>query len=175
MYREFFCGQTLEKFPLIYAASHQAILFLLAATAAGCHSFFALPENFSSFQKPPLGFFLAAIQIFPAFFAYEIGRKMDPSAPPILRYYRTVYGLAGCRALLTGLVVLGSIGLYFGVRLGSLSDGYSYIWSIGGSLGLLIMFVATWLAGDKRYSWVSTAATLNLLTAIYMPVLQYYL
>lgn len=182
MYREFFCGKTLEQFPILYAASHQAILFLLAATAASCHSFFAKQETFSSFQSPPLGFFLAAIQIFPAFFAYEIGRKMDPNAPSILRYYRGVYGLAGCRALLTGLVALGALGLYLGVSLGALSgttfNGVSlnpYVWSVGGSAGLVTLFLATWLAGDRRYSWVALAATLNLLTAIYTPIVQYYL
>ena len=187
MYREFFCGPQLDRVPLAYAASHQAILFLLGATAAACHSSFAAPGLFTAMQTPPLGFFLASLQIFPAFFAYEVGRKMDPKAPEILKYYRSVYGLFGCRLILSGLAAMGLGALWFGLTkgaavLGPLTEPGQegpalgpLVWMTGASLGWIVVGGATWFAGDKRFGWIALATTLNLLLALYTPILAYYL
>jgi 4-hydroxybenzoate polyprenyltransferase len=175
MYREFYCGPRLEKYPLVYAGSHQAILFLLCATAAACAGSPAGQASWSQWKVPETGLLMAGFQIFPAFFAYEIGRKMNPEAHPILGYYRQIYGLFGCRLILSVLVGLGALGLFWGVTSASfITEAGLYIWFGLGSLGLALSFLTTWIAGDRRYKWIGHATTINLLLAVYAPILAFY-
>lgn len=175
MYREFYCGPRLEKYPLVYAGSHQAILFLLCATAAACAGTPAGQSSWTLWKVPEAGLFMAGFQIFPAFFAYEIGRKMNPEAHPILGYYRQIYGLFGCRLILSALVLLGALGLFWGVTSASfISEAGLYVWFGLGILGLASCFLATWFAGDSRYKWIGHATTINLLFAVYAPILAFY-
>ncbi len=175
MYREFYCGPQLERYPLVYAGSHQAILFLLCATAAACAGTPAGPGSWTQWKMPEAGLLMAGLQIFPAFFAYEIGRKMNPDAHPNLGYYRQTYGLFGCRLILSGLLLLGALGLYWGVITTSfISEAGLYSWFGLGTLGIALSFVATWFAGDRGYKWIGHATTINLMLAVYAPILAFY-
>ena len=86
MYREFFIGSWLESRPLLYAISHQLSLLWLCTFPIAMRS----PE---AIAEPTSGLF--AIMIIGAFFSYEVSRKLDPNAHPILKTYRGVYGLRG--------------------------------------------------------------------------------
>lgn len=83
MYREFFAPRFLEARPFLYALTHQVVLLPLYAFATAV----AAPE--SSVSTPVLWFGLTGLG---ASFAYEVCRKLDPNAHPVLRTYLTVHG-----------------------------------------------------------------------------------
>ncbi len=82
MFHEFNLKSYLSKRPLLYALSHQLIVvplsaFLIAARGLDIFSFETLYTSFA---------------LFGGFFAYEICRKLDPKAHPILKTYPRIYG-----------------------------------------------------------------------------------
>ena len=162
MYREFYVGKWLERFPLTYALTHQLILLpLLAAVTAT-----VLQDELTLVEL-----LLPGLAILPAFFAYEVGRKLDPEAHPILRHYRTTHGLRGCR-IIFALLVAASLAMAAAIHIaGPFSGAASWLLlalQVAGPVTLLI--TALW-AGDSRFKLVETVATLNLVMALYAPVL----
>lgn len=101
MYKEFFLGDKLAKSPLIYAITHQLIIvpIILFATTILEGNFIILPSV--------IGFILVILS---AFFTYEVGRKMDPQADPILGTYLVHYGKVKTHLLITVLASLSVIG-----------------------------------------------------------------
>jgi 4-hydroxybenzoate polyprenyltransferase len=101
MYKEFFLGDRLGQYPLIYAITHQIVLvpitlFVVSAIA---------PEL--TFTAGPIGFCLI---ILGSFFSFEVGRKMDPNAHRVLGTYLGHYGKIKTNlliVLLLGLCVWG--------------------------------------------------------------------
>jgi 4-hydroxybenzoate polyprenyltransferase len=86
MYREFYCGPWLEQRPLLYALTHQLILLPI------CY-FCVLVFQPDLLTDPlPLYFSLCSLG---AFLVYEVCRKLDPDAHPVLRTYLSVYGRSG--------------------------------------------------------------------------------
>ncbi len=90
MYREFYCGPKLEKHPILYAMTHQAILIWLCAYAV------TVPNASFATSRVTYDFGLLIVG---AFFTYEVCRKLDPNAHPILKTYRSLYGVLGCLGL----------------------------------------------------------------------------
>ncbi len=83
MYKEFYIGARLQNFPLLYACSHQIILLPISCFAIAC---FGNEEGYS------FSAVLYGVAVLGSFFSYEVGRKLDPKAPLILKTYLTVYG-----------------------------------------------------------------------------------
>lgn len=83
MYQEFFIGKWLNRHPLIYGLSHQIIVFPVV--------FFAIAVNNPGHVMSPASWSLA-VMLLGAFFCYEICRKLDPHAHPILATYIHFYG-----------------------------------------------------------------------------------
>jgi len=82
MFYEFFIGETLSRYPLIYAFSHQIIIVpLILFISSTFNSSFALQESF-----------FCSLMILGSFFAYEVGRKLNPLSHPILKTYLIEYG-----------------------------------------------------------------------------------
>lgn len=103
MYVEFYCGAWLEQRPFFYATTHQLIILPLVLAAAH------LTGGSSTHNSPAI---YSGLMILGAFFTYEISRKLDPAAHPLLRTYRLVYGREGSSmlmALTTAVAIAGSL------------------------------------------------------------------
>jgi 4-hydroxybenzoate polyprenyltransferase len=85
MYKEFFIGNWLGKRPFLYAVSHQPIGSLLALISIALFS----PEK--TLSLPSLAY---AATTLGGFFAYEVGRKLNPNSHPILQTYVVAAGYA---------------------------------------------------------------------------------
>jgi 4-hydroxybenzoate polyprenyltransferase len=104
MFKEFFVGKRLASMPFFYGVTHQVILVpLMAFPAALAH-----PGRWLEARTLWLG-----VTALGGFFTYELCRKLDPNAHPVLRTYPQVYGSGGTllRILLTGSV--GMLGATF--------------------------------------------------------------
>lgn len=102
MYKEFFVGAALAQKPFLYGFTHQIILLPLMAFPVALYHARGAYQN-SSIQ---LG-----ITVLGAFFTYELCRKLDPKAHPILKTYPQVYGRGGTLfriSLTTSTALLGS-------------------------------------------------------------------
>jgi 4-hydroxybenzoate polyprenyltransferase len=101
MYREFLIGPWLEARPLLYAATHQVIIFPLCAFS----TLVSGTDGWTSSGGLTLG-----LQLIGPFFAYEVCRKLDPDADRVLMTYLTVYGKAGTFAIIAGAVAVSAGG-----------------------------------------------------------------
>ena len=103
MYKEFFVGETLSKSPLVYAITHQVIIIPVCLFALSI----AYPELV--FSAKSLGF---SLLILSSFFTFEVGRKMDPEAHPILGTYLLHYKKLNTNILITLLASIGVVGCH---------------------------------------------------------------
>lgn len=96
MFREFYVGSWLEPRPLLYALSHQVILIPLCVFAS------------SVFGPITEASWLYSLLVLGSFFTYEISRKQDPSAHPILKNYRQTHGAYGSLGIVLGALALAT-------------------------------------------------------------------
>lgn len=101
MYKEFFVGEALAKSPLIYAITHQIIIVPI------CLFVISLLPGAELFGKTSIGLCLIVLS---SFFSFEVGRKMDPHAHPILGTYLIHYKKMKTNILITVLLSLSLIG-----------------------------------------------------------------
>jgi len=167
MYKEFYIGEWLGRWPLFYAVTHQIILFPLVASGVALSL---------SVAEGPLHLRLLLVggaQIFPAFFAFEVARKMAPGAHPILGTYRSVYGLRHCQLLLGGFFLLSLYGYTVAREVFPFAHLHGAVMPIlvglfaGAPLGMSLF------KGDDGAKQVEGMATLNLLFAMYAPLFVY--
>ena len=104
MYREFHAGKVLAQYPLVYAVLHQIIFYPCALSRWRPRT----PRLWSSYLN--LGFGLCVLG---AFFAYEICRKLDPKANPILKTYLFVYGIRTTTLLVAVALAVAAVGSVF--------------------------------------------------------------
>lgn len=150
MYREFYLGAWLVERPILYAASHQIVLLPMVAFVAACVDPMAIQRR---------EVWATGLVSLGGFFAYEVCRKLDPGAHPVLRTYRAVYGASGTAGLVLAALALAAVGA-IGLGRGS---GW-FLWPteavLAGSLCLL------WLA-PARYKAVEALASLSLLVHLW--------
>jgi len=103
MYREFYCGTWLEPRPLLYAITHQLIIVPMAVFSV----LVAAPERLADAAT-----FLFSLPLAGAFFAYEVCRKLDPRAPPVLRTYLAVHGKPRTFAIVLVALLLAGAGAW---------------------------------------------------------------
>lgn len=167
MYKEFYVGEWLGRWPLFYAATHQIILFPLVASGVAL----GIQEMPGTLDLTPL--LVGGAQIFPAFFAFEVARKMAPGSHPILGTYRGVYGLRRCQLMLGGFFFLSLYGYV------QAKGVFPFDRLEGGVMPLLVgLFAAAPLLmslfkGDDGAKHVEGLATLNLLFVMYAPIVVY--
>lgn len=151
MYKEFYVGPRLGDFALIYAITHQVIN--VPMVLFGACLFYAdaldLPDIW------PAGFLVLG-----AFFCYEVCRKLDPSAHPILRTYLGVYGRPR-----TILIVVAAAAV-----------AAAAAWQLGTPLLFWALEAAVLLSfatPKEKYKLTETLATLGLLTHLLgLPILR---
>ncbi len=83
MYKEFFCSTFINRNAFFYAITHQVILIPMYIFSVAMTS----PE--AAFSQRTLWFSLTGLG---ASFAYEVCRKLDPHAHPVLKTYLVLYG-----------------------------------------------------------------------------------
>ena len=130
MYREFYCGTWLEQRPLLYAVTHQLILVPLAYFSVLLTS----PELLTSadtlyFSLPLIG----------AFFGYEVCRKLDPQAHPVLRTYLHTHGRVGSLLIVSAAMLIAGTGAW-------LLELSTVLWPF--EIALLLSMTLIWLRPD---------------------------
>lgn len=143
MYREFYAGAWLVSRPLLYAASHQVIILPL------CY-FCVLAGNPAAWRHPQPAFL--GITVLGAFFAYEICRKLDPNAHPLLQTYLSHYGPAKTLGLTICMIALSASGA-LGLGLGPM------LWPLE---GILIALLSLLLLAPTRFRIIEHGATISL-------------
>lgn len=154
MYREFWIGEWLNDHPFWVAVSHQIIVLPVAALGGILYldSYLNISESVLNFAFLSLG----------AFFTYEVGRKMDPLANPVLKTYRTVYGWQGSFFMSLGALALSA---YFGVKLLGVR-------LLPLEILTLMFFVFSYFRPGK-FKWVEMMVTINLVVHLAAGVLVY--
>jgi len=102
MFKEFFVGSILSRYPFLYGFTHQIILIPLVAFPVSVYH----GKGWLLAQSWQLG-----LTILGAFFTYELCRKLDPNAHPVLQTYPQVYGRGGTLfriSITSSLALLGS-------------------------------------------------------------------
>ncbi len=163
MYKEFYIGESLAKRPLIYAVTHQVILIPF------CLALSMRPQVYGSMLN--LKILVWAIGVLGSFFTYEVSRKLDPKAHPVLQTYLEVYGKGGSFAIVLGL---------FPLCLAAALMSHLEIWLLPWSVLTLLSYGLLWLSVpkgkvDKRHKLIEGFATLSLFFHIWTPILKYWL
>lgn len=90
MYCEFGISAWLTDRPVIYALSHQLILLFV------CYFTVLVSQPNLLKELPP---FYYSLMVMGAFFSYEVCRKLDPKAHPLLKTYLSLHGTTGVSTL----------------------------------------------------------------------------
>jgi 4-hydroxybenzoate polyprenyltransferase len=99
MSHEFFAAERLATRPLVSAILHQLVLLPLYT--------FAIAAQEPEAVVTPAGIAYVVANL-GASLSYEIGRKLDPAAHPVLGYYAARYGIRRCAAMIAlSLIVAG--------------------------------------------------------------------
>ena len=146
-------GEWLAERPLLYAVSHQLIVIPLVAFL------FFVSHPGSVMVAPVWGLTLVSLG---GFFAYEVGRKLDPAAHPVIRTYRQVYGLGGSFVLTVAAV--------FAALAGAALMGASVV--VAPVAAALLVTFAMLLVRPDRHAGVELAASVNLLVCLWSGVFQ---
>jgi len=148
MFKEFFLKNWLSDRPLLYAITHQVIIIPMCAFVLECFQSDALTSH---------GFISFSGLLLFSFFGFEVGRKLDPEAHPILNTYLSRYGREKTAFLV--LVLLG-LSLKAGEALGlNLILGPLYV-------AIMVLLSLLWWA-PSRYKWIEGFVTLFLLLSIW--------
>lgn len=155
MYKEFYLGSWLVDRPLLYAISHQLILLPICSFAVVVHDASLLSATATWYY---------GLAVLGAFFSYEVCRKLDPKAHPLLKTYLTVYG---AKLTVVFVFVLNLIAAYAAVHLGL----RWWLWPFEALtvLSLVVLFVA-----PAKYKLAEGAATLSLLFHIWGVSFAYF-
>lgn len=164
MYKEFYIGESLAKRPLMYAITHQIILIPF------CLALSMRPQAYSG-GGLNLKVLIWAVGVLGAFFTYEVSRKLDPKAHPVLQTYLEVYGRGGSLAVVLGLFPLCLVAAVL-PRL--------EIWLLPWSVMTVLSYGLLWISVpkdkvDKRHKLIEGLATLSLFFHIWTPILHYWL
>jgi 4-hydroxybenzoate polyprenyltransferase len=153
MYKEFFVGRWLNRRPLLYALTHQLIIFPLCFFAVSASQ----PDSIGTTHT--LGYGLAVLG---AFFAFEVCRKLDPEAHPVLSTYLKTYGPRRTALLVVGASIVAGLGA-------ALLEMKMILWPVEAAL---VLGVALVIQQPTRYKLAEVAAVLSLLVHIWGPALD---
>lgn len=156
MYKEFFCSKFINRNAFFYAITHQIILIPMYIFSVAMVS----PET--AFSQRALWFALAGLG---ASFVYEVCRKLDPHAHPVLKTYLTVYGRTpSVIAIALALGLLSVSAAKIGVQ--------TLIWPAVGLLALALPLVY-FMPG--QFKLIERISTLLVLTQLLSVTIQHFL
>ena len=156
MYKEFYVGHRLARYPFWYAVTHQLILFPMLAYPTALIQ----PDRFTHVET-----WLAGLVVFGAFFSYEICRKLNPKAHPILKTYLSLHGPIWVATVVTAFSLLS---IYGSVRL-------DLHFGIAANEALVALTWGLLMVNAHLYKWVELAATFNLVVQIWVVPIYLYL
>ncbi|MDD4972933.1 MAG: hypothetical protein PHY93_01205 [Bacteriovorax sp.] len=158
MYKEFYVAKWINARPLLYAVTHQLILVTLCLY---CISVYRNLEPLI-FTRIDLVYSLSVLF---AFFSYEVCRKLDPAAHPVLKTYLSVYGIDGVIKIVTTLLVLHLCAIRF-----LFQDNYNQYFFY---IPIILLFASLMALSGKmiKFKIVESLATLNLLVFLYSGIL----
>lgn len=154
MYREFYIGEWLERRPFTCAITHQVIIVPLALFPLSL----TRPDMTMSFYALSYAFMIMG-----AFFTYEICRKLDPHAHPILKTYVHYHGFRRVFYFATATLFLSAIGA-------SALDLQHLLWPVEIAVFLSLCFVYLDLS---KFTFAEGTATASLFIHIWAPLIQY--
>jgi len=148
MYREFYCGAWLGSRPLLYAFTHQLVLVPICW-------FIMVMSSPASIPAAPVVHF--TLPILGAFFGYEVCRKLDPQADPVLETYLQRYGRLNTFLLVAVAMAVAATGAW--------SLGLAAVlWPF--ELVLLLGTTLVWLR-PQAFRVVEAVAQLNLVAHLW--------
>lgn len=154
MYKEFFFGASLAREPMIYALTHQLIVFVVYGWVGAYYG--AEFVQSVPFQSWLLGNFGAS-------FVFEICRKLDPNAPPEAGTYLQHYG-----ARLTVF-----FGLFFvGLTIVAAAYGHQLDWLLPVQT-LMILSLGAFLLRPERFKQTEAMAVLFAFWILWLPTIQW--
>jgi 4-hydroxybenzoate polyprenyltransferase len=103
MFKEFYVGERLAEFPMVYALSHQIIEYPI-------YGFVVVLVRPELAFSPVMAAYIA--MNIGASMTFEIARKLDPKAPPILKTYLSLYGPAKTAAFIALFTAIAGAGAY---------------------------------------------------------------
>lgn len=156
MFKEFYLGQWLVDRPLLYAITHQLILLPLCGFAVIVHDA-ARVESASTW--------LYGTCVLGAFFSYEVCRKLDPRAHPLLKTYLYMYGGPKTWVLVFALNVIAGVAAFF------LDLGW-WLWLPEVATVMVVGWVVKW---PLKYKWGELAATVSLVMHIWALSFAFFL
>ncbi|MBC7690772.1 MAG: UbiA family prenyltransferase [Methylotenera sp.] len=154
MYKEFFIGKSLSREPMLYAWSHQLIVFPLYGWIGGLYG----PEVFCNPE-----FVCWMIYNFGASMTFEICRKLDPKSHKLQETYLHHYG-PGLVSVIIAFFVFVSI--FAGIR----AEHQNYLLPV--QLPLLLSLVLIKVKPEK-FKVIEGLAILSATIHIWMPTLRW--
>ena len=153
MYKEFFLGAWLGKRAILYAITHQVIIYPLV--------FFVVAVFEPSAWNTPESFWLGTL-ILGGFFGFEVGRKLDPEAHLILNTYLRKYGKTTTSVMIVIVLTLSTVSGFM------LNAGWLLLpFSAAGIASLSVL----WLA-PKKFKTAEGLVSLYLIIAIWaLPIM----
>lgn len=152
MYKEFYIAEWINARPLLYAVTHQLILVTLCLF---CISLFRSDFNFGRMD------IIYSFSVLFSFFSYEVCRKLDPGAHPVLKTYLSVYGIGGVIKIVSTLLILHLVAILY------LFQGNSNQYFFFLPIVLLFLCLIALKLKKINFKQVEMMATLNLLVFLY--------
>lgn len=158
MYKEFYVAEWINARPLLYAVTHQLILVTLCLFCISIYRSHYGPGEAISFS---LLDWVYSFSVLFAFFSYEVCRKLDTGAHPVLKTYLSVYGIDGVLKIVSTLLVLHLSAISFLFK-GQLNQFFFFI-----PIAALFICLVLLKAKKLKFKSVELMATLNLLVFLY--------
>lgn len=154
MYKEFFVGDWLSKKPLLYAITHQIVIFPLCLFALSLYG------EVDLMGAKALSFGLVVLS---AFFTFEVGRKLDPKADKILGTYLIAYGAPKTLSIIIALQVIAVIAA---LQLSALW------WTLAPAI-LVLLTLPKVITKPEKYKDVEGVISLNLIYIVWMMAIKH--
>lgn len=154
MYKEFFVGDWLSKRPMLYAITHQIVIFPLCLFALSLYGEISL----SGLKALAFG-----LLILSAFFSFEVGRKLDPKADKILGTYLIAYG---AKKTLSIIIILQIIAIAAAIAL-------SALWWVLIPAVLILLTLPKVLTRPEKFKDVEGVISLNLIYMVWMMAIRH--
>lgn len=156
MFKEFYIGQGLSKSPMLYALSHQVIVFPLF----GWFALLLKPELLTNTM------FLAwLLANFGASFTFEICRKLNPEAHKLANTYAHYYGRPKTVGFISIFMLYSALGAY----------GAGFLWYSLPALLLLFGSLIYWMKNPAQYKIPAGLSALSSAVILWAPAIQAFL